>query len=383
MRPVRATFFAFGFFWGTWAVVALDVQRFLGFSDAELGLLAGGDGGRRCPRQRRQAASSPNGSARARCSARALVLWGALLLGVAATTNSGVLPSLPGGGRGRWSRRRRHERRRHRRARQRLDAVCCGCTRCSTPARSWARRRPACCSNRGVSFRAIWAGVAVCRVRSRACGAASRTCRRASAVSTTRFAKALPPCAPPGSRPLAVVFAIGAVVEGGIGTWGVLFLRANLGLAAVAGAAAYVAGQALGDSRAVHARVDDVPPRGSAGRAMGSRPRRRRAVGRGDGEQRRARCGRSRRRCRRRVGVLALAARVRQPRQHPARAGRRRSERVRLRRLPRRPARRRDGSRRRPTCGGASARWLLPRSRARSSGSARHVVPRPGRVSAR
>src|SRR3954453_12575709 len=39
MRPLRATFVAFGFFWGTWAVVALDVQRFLEFSDAQLGLL--------------------------------------------------------------------------------------------------------------------------------------------------------------------------------------------------------------------------------------------------------------------------------------------------------------------------------------------------------
>jgi MFS family permease len=38
---------------------------------------------------------------------------------------------------------------------------------------------------------------------------------------------------------------MGAFVEGGTGTWGVLFLRANLGLAVVAGAFAYVAGQAL------------------------------------------------------------------------------------------------------------------------------------------
>jgi hypothetical protein len=44
---------------------------------------------------------------------------------------------------------------------------------------------------------------------------------------------------------LAVVFALGAVVEGGVGTWGVLFLRSRLGLATIAGAGAYVAGQAL------------------------------------------------------------------------------------------------------------------------------------------
>ena len=27
VRPLRATFIVFGFFWGTWAVVALDVQQ--------------------------------------------------------------------------------------------------------------------------------------------------------------------------------------------------------------------------------------------------------------------------------------------------------------------------------------------------------------------
>jgi fucose permease len=48
-----------------------------------------------------------------------------------------------------------------------------------------------------------------------------------------------------GLRMLAIVFAIGALVEGGVGTWGVLFLRGNLGLAVVAGAGAYVAGQTL------------------------------------------------------------------------------------------------------------------------------------------
>ncbi len=45
--------------------------------------------------------------------------------------------------------------------------------------------------------------------------------------------------------PLAIVFAAGAIVEGGVGTWGVLFLRDHLAVAALAGAAAYVAGQAL------------------------------------------------------------------------------------------------------------------------------------------
>ena len=48
-----------------------------------------------------------------------------------------------------------------------------------------------------------------------------------------------------GLGAVAIVFAIGALVEGGVGTWGVLFLRAHLGLAVAVGAGAYVVGQAL------------------------------------------------------------------------------------------------------------------------------------------
>ena len=44
---------------------------------------------------------------------------------------------------------------------------------------------------------------------------------------------------------LAVVFALGAMVEGGIGTFGVLYLRDRLDVAVLAGAGAYVVGQAL------------------------------------------------------------------------------------------------------------------------------------------
>jgi hypothetical protein len=44
---------------------------------------------------------------------------------------------------------------------------------------------------------------------------------------------------------LAVVFSLGAMVEGGIGTFGVLYLRDRLDVAVLAGAGAYVLGQAL------------------------------------------------------------------------------------------------------------------------------------------
>ena len=48
-----------------------------------------------------------------------------------------------------------------------------------------------------------------------------------------------------GLLTVAAVFAAGAIVEGGVDTWGVLFLRDHLDVAALAGAGAYVCGQLL------------------------------------------------------------------------------------------------------------------------------------------
>ena len=41
LRLIAATFACFGFFWGSWAVAALDVQLFLHLSDGGFGLLLG------------------------------------------------------------------------------------------------------------------------------------------------------------------------------------------------------------------------------------------------------------------------------------------------------------------------------------------------------
>ncbi len=48
-----------------------------------------------------------------------------------------------------------------------------------------------------------------------------------------------------GLTVLACVFAAGAMVEGGIATWGVLYLRGHLGVGVVAGVGVYVIGQGL------------------------------------------------------------------------------------------------------------------------------------------
>ena len=66
---------------------------------------------------------------------------------------------------------------------------------------------------------------------------------------------------------LAVVFACSAVVEGGIDTWGVLVLRDQLGVSLAAGAAAYVLGQAV--ATASRALLGPVAGRFGAARGIG------------------------------------------------------------------------------------------------------------------
>ncbi len=62
--------------------------------------------------------------------------------------------------------------------------------------------------------------------------------------------------------------SLGAMVEGGIGTFGVLYLRDRLDVAVLAGAGAYVLGQAPGDDHPVRPRVEQ------AGAHLGGSPAR-------------------------------------------------------------------------------------------------------------
>jgi MFS family permease len=64
---------------------------------------------------------------------------------------------------------------------------------------------------------------------------------------------------------LALVFACGAMVEGGIDTWGVLVLRQRLGTTVLVGAGAYVTGQAV----ATAARITLGPAAGALGAVRG------------------------------------------------------------------------------------------------------------------
>jgi MFS family permease len=243
MRVLRVTFFAFGFFWGTWAVVAFDVQEFLRFSDAQLGLLLavtvlGGT-----------VANAAGGVLSERHGTRVvlstgLVVWAVLLLGLAATTTRGLfcvafLAAIASGG---------------------LVDVTMNVAATAALGSSASRLlRMHALYNSGalagaavsgallahdVSYRVIWCGVAAVAI------ALAAWCRVTTLPAGERgehftVREGISALAQSGLRVLAVVFAIGALVEGGVGTWGVLFLRSRLGLAAAAGAAAYVAGQAL------------------------------------------------------------------------------------------------------------------------------------------
>ncbi len=243
MRMVRATFIAFGAFWGTWAVAALDVQRFLGFSDAQLGLLvaatvvggvaANGSGGLLAERHGTRVALTA-----------ALAAWGVLLAATAAVTNIGLfcvlfLVMVATGGL--------------------VDVVMniagtaalgdqpVRLLRLHAQFNAGALGGAAVSGvllNAGASFRVLWGGLAVIAFALAAlCRRAQLPAAEAGEAHTVR--DGLSALARAGIASLALVFALGALVEGGISTWGVLFLRSRLGLTAAAGAAAYVAGQVL------------------------------------------------------------------------------------------------------------------------------------------
>ena len=223
MRPLRATFLAFGFFWGTWAVVALDVQRFLEFSDAQLGLLlaatafsgvlANGAGGVIAERHGTRTVL-----------ASALVVWGVLLAVLAATTNRSVfcvtfLLTVSGGG---------------------LVDVTMNLSAATAALGSMPGRllRLHALFNCGallgagtsglllahdVSYRVIWAGVsAAAIVLALWCRSADMPAGERGEHHTVR--QGLAALKAEGLGAVAIVFAIGALVEGGVGTWGVLFL---------------------------------------------------------------------------------------------------------------------------------------------------------------
>lgn len=246
MRAVRFGFVLFGAFWGTWAVAALDIQRFLELSDTGLGLLVA------VTVVGTSVANVVGGTLTERigvgpATALALGAWAAAVLPLALVqhrigwmvaflatvavgglldvvlniASTGVLVDRPG------RLLRVH-------ASYNVGAVAGAAATGALLAAGWSWR---------------WTLLAVSAASAIVAVPVARRRRHLQPGSATgahvTMRDALGEVRRSRLVPLAVVFALGALVEGGIGTFGVLYLRDRLDVAVLAGAGAYVAGQAL------------------------------------------------------------------------------------------------------------------------------------------
>jgi MFS family permease len=96
----------------------------------------------------------------------------------------------------------------------------------------------------GASWRVVWLGIAIVGI------VTGIVTRRVRLPEPERFDhpsmwRALAGLRHEGLVVLALVFGASAMVEGGIATWGILYLRGHLGLGVLAGVSAYVAGEGL------------------------------------------------------------------------------------------------------------------------------------------
>jgi MFS family permease len=243
LRPVAVAFVVFGVLGGAWAVAPVDIERTFGLSDAGLGLvLAAGIIGATAVAAFGGAVTDRWGAGRT--LARALVLWGLLLAAEAFAPHlvvfvPALIVAMAAGGlvdvvmniiaadalaheagklvrfHGLWN------------AGCVLGAAICGVV-----------------LRLGLSWRVMWFGVAIVGI------VAGLATRRARVPEPERFDhpsmwRALLGLRDEGLLVLALVFAASAMVEGGVTTFGVLYLRGHLGLGVLAGVSAYVVGQVL------------------------------------------------------------------------------------------------------------------------------------------
>ena len=240
---LAAAFAALGFFWGTWAVTAADVRRFLGVGYGRFGLLgsaaiAGGAAAAAAAGPIAERLGTTAGLSAAELAFGGLVVVAAsarwpvafALLWVGAVGANGA-----------------------------VDVVM------NVAATAALGSEP----GRLVRFHALFnAGAVVGAASSGAAIAAGQSWRwvwLAAGVAQLAVGLAVRrvelPAGVPGEQPspwhavtaiwrsrlvmLAIAFACGAVAEGGLDTWGVLFLRSQLAASVLVGAGAYVVGQAL------------------------------------------------------------------------------------------------------------------------------------------
>lgn len=259
LRPVVASFVAFGFFAGAWAVATVDIERTFHLSDTGLGaVLAAGI-------IAATAVAAIGGAITDRWGAgpsltRALVVWGALLALEAAAPHLvlfvlALVMAMAAGG---------------------LVDVVMNIVAADALAHDAGRLvrfhglfNGGCVAGAavtgvalrfGASWRVVWVGVAIVGV------VTGIVTRRARLPEPERFDhpsmwRALAGLRHEGLLVLALVFAAAAMVEGGIATWGILYLRGHLGLGVLAGVSAYVVGEGL----ATFARLGGGPMVGALG----------------------------------------------------------------------------------------------------------------------
>jgi predicted MFS family arabinose efflux permease len=260
--PVVASFVLFGVFWGSWAVMVYDIQRAFGLSDAQLGVLlavavavAGGSSavmahlvGHVGPR---------------RLLWVALFAWAALLCVLSLMPEKWdfavvlVLVEVAGGS---------IDTAMNAEASSRLVSNPSALVRLHATFNTGALAGAAAAAvviHAGVSWRWVWPGIAVFAVVVGGWAAATDPGPAGAAASKDpagqrTTAHPLRRLRADGLLVLLAVFALAEITEGGVDTWGVLFLRSHLATGVLLGAGAYVLGQAVA-----------ATTRGAGGAALG------------------------------------------------------------------------------------------------------------------
>ena len=247
--PVIASFVLFGTFWGSWAVMLFNIQHTFSLSDAELGVLlavavavAG-------------VSSAVMAHLADRVGARrmlwlSLLAWAVLLCVLAlmrerwAFATLLVLTEVAGGSIDTaMNAEASHRLVNHPSVLVRLHALF------NTGALAGAAVA-ALVIHAGISWRWMWPAIAVGAVAVGAWAATTDSGAPMAAVSTDGSASLttshpLRRLRRDGLVLLLLVFALAEVTEGGVDTWGVLFLRNHLATGVLLGAGAYVVGQLM------------------------------------------------------------------------------------------------------------------------------------------
>ena len=252
MGPVVASFVTFGLFWGSWAVMVFDIQRTFALSDAGLGVLlavaialAGASSAVMAHLANRVGAH--------RLLWMALLAWAGLLIVLSAVhqkwafVGSLVLVEIAGGS---------IDTAMNAEATQRFSGKPSALLRFHALFNCGAIVGAAAAGvllHAGVSWRWIWPGVAAVAL---AVGLWTLSLGPESASAAPSAPAALSSSArvAAGGNPvrrirrdglllLLAIFALAEVTEGGVDTWGVLYLRNHLATGVLLGAGAYIVGQ--------------------------------------------------------------------------------------------------------------------------------------------